>query len=160
MALLVQLMQAITLGMIFLCVAAAGVGVNGDDVRDDIAAQLTARDQWAAMRRSPNVEDRSGEPPIAPYEAPPQAVPYDTSNTPLGIDAGAPDLGSSVGPELFASALFAQAAVMNPDDFTMGETAAQDTYDPDQLAKERAIRFRSNASNMSVQPPNLELSHP
>lgn len=41
---------------------------------------------------------------------------------------------------------------MNGDDFAIGDLAS----DPDQLARERAIRFRSNASNMSIQPPSYD----
>jgi hypothetical protein len=39
----------------------------------------------------------------------------------------------------------------------MGELAAQDQYD--QLARERAIRFRSNASNLSI-PPGVSVDYP
>lgn len=39
------------------------------------------------------------------------------------------------------------------DNFAMGDLASPD---PEQLARERAIRFRSNAANMAIQPPEYD----
>jgi hypothetical protein len=114
--------------------------------------QQTITPDAKTLRRSGNIEDRRGEPPIDYYTAPVASIPYPTPVTPLGIDAGALDLDRQLALNHLRNLYLRKGAAVT--DETMGELAASDNYDPDQLAKERAIRFRSNASNMSVQPPS------